>query len=116
MRLAGNEDLQRTVAALGIRTLQIRHISLSLPGRLQRSAADHRRLLLAYAGRDKKTATSIARNLIMSGYRAIERSGLNPATPGPANPPSHLNPATPGPANPPSHLNPATPGPANPPS
>ena len=133
VRLAGNEDLQRTVAALGIRTLQIRHISLSLPGRLQRSAADHRRLLLAYAGRDKATATSIARNLIMSGYRAIERSGPNPATPGPATPgpPSHLNPATPGPAtpgpatpgpatpgpaDPPSHLNPATPGPADPPN
>jgi hypothetical protein len=55
-------------------------------------------------------------NLIMSGYRAIERSALNPATPGPADPPSHLNPATPGPADPPSHLNPATPGPADPPS
>jgi hypothetical protein len=50
------------------------------------AGAGHRRLLLAYARRDKATAPSY----------------LNPATPGPAGPPSYLNPATPGPAGPPS--------------
>jgi DNA-binding GntR family transcriptional regulator len=86
VRLTGNEDLQRMVAALGIRTLQFRHLSLSQPGRLQRSAADHRRLLLAYEDGDKATATSITRTLIMSGYRAIERSGRIEAAPGPDGP------------------------------
>jgi DNA-binding GntR family transcriptional regulator len=76
MRLSGNEDLQRILGALGMRTLQFRHLSLSLPGRIQRSVDDHRRLLVAYDEGDKVTATGITRTLIMAGYRAIERSGL----------------------------------------
>jgi len=85
MRLSGNEDLQRILGALGMRTLQFRHLSLSLPGRIQRSVEDHRRLLLAYEEGDKATATGITRTLIMSGYRAIERSGLiDPRSGGPA--------------------------------
>jgi DNA-binding GntR family transcriptional regulator len=91
VRLAGNEDLQRTVAALGIRTLQFRHLSLSVPGRIQRSAADHRRLLLAYEDRDKATATSITRTLVMSGYRAIERSGLIEAAADSGEPPNQAH-------------------------
>jgi DNA-binding GntR family transcriptional regulator len=86
VRLTGHEDLQRIVAALGIRTLQFRHLSLSQPGRIQRSARDHRRLLLAYEDGDKATAASITRTIIMSGYRAIERSGLIEAAPGPPRP------------------------------
>jgi DNA-binding GntR family transcriptional regulator len=82
VRLTGHEDLQRIVAALGIRTLQFRHLSLSQPGQVQRSAAGHRRLLLAYSGGDQAAAVSITRSLIMSGYRAIERSGLIQAAPG----------------------------------
>ncbi len=83
VRLTGNEDLQRIVAALGIRTLQFRHLSLFQPGQMQRSALDHRRLLLGYEDGDKATAASITRTLIMSGYRAIERSGLIEAAPDP---------------------------------
>jgi len=86
VRLTGHEDLQRTVAALGIRTLQFRHLSLSQPGQVQRSAAGHRRLLLAYSGGDKAAAASITRTLIMSGYRAIERSRLIQAAPDPPRP------------------------------
>ena len=74
--LSGNGELQRTLHALGLRTLQFRHLSLSQPGRIQRSAADHRRLLMAYEERDKIAATGMTRTLIMAGYRAIERSGL----------------------------------------
>jgi len=86
VRLTGHEDLQRIVAALGIRTLQYRHLSLSQPGQIQRSARDHRRLLLAYSRGDKAVAASITRRLIMSGYRAIERSGLIEAAPDPPGP------------------------------
>ena len=46
----------------------------------------HRRLLLAYPGGDKAAAASITRTLIMSRYRAIERSGLRQAAPGPPRP------------------------------
>jgi DNA-binding GntR family transcriptional regulator len=74
--LSGNGDLERMIKALGLRTLQLRHLSLSQPGQIQRSVADHRRLLRAYAERDKVAAVAMTRALIMGGYRAIERSGL----------------------------------------
>ncbi|HEY6497196.1 MAG TPA: GntR family transcriptional regulator [Trebonia sp.] len=74
--LSGNGDLERMIKALGLRTLQLRHLSLSQPGRIQYSVADHRRLLRAYAERDKVVAVAMTRALIMGGYRAIERSGL----------------------------------------
>jgi DNA-binding GntR family transcriptional regulator len=75
-RLSGNGDLERIIKALGLRTLQFRHLSLAQPGQIQRSVADHRRLLRAYTERDKVTAVALSRALIMGGYRAIERSGL----------------------------------------
>ena len=74
--LSGNGDLQRIIKALGLRTLQLRHLSLSQPGQTQRSVTDHRRLLQAYADGDKVAAVAMTRALIMGGYRAIERSGL----------------------------------------
>jgi DNA-binding GntR family transcriptional regulator len=74
--LPGNDDLERVIKALGLRTLQLRHLSLSQPGQIERSVADHRRLLRAYAERDKVAAVAMTRALIMGGYRAIERSGL----------------------------------------
>ncbi len=76
VRLAGNEQLQRMVGTLGIRTLQFRHLSLSQPGRLQRSVEDHRRLLIAYEERDKTAAAAMSRGLIMAGYRALVGSGV----------------------------------------
>lgn len=76
VQLTGNEELQRSISALGVRTLQLRHLSLSQPGRLQRSVEDHRRLLVAYADRDKATAVSMTRALIMAGYHTIERSTI----------------------------------------
>lgn len=74
--LSGNGDLVRIIKALGLRTLQFRHLSLSQPGQIQRSVTDHRRLLRAYAERDKVAAVAMTRALIMGGYRAIEQSGL----------------------------------------
>jgi DNA-binding GntR family transcriptional regulator len=74
--LSGNGELQRTLHTLGVRTLQFRHLSLSQPGQITRSVADHRRLLIAYEERDKTAATGMTRALIMGGYRAIQRSGL----------------------------------------
>lgn len=76
VRLAGNKELQRILGSLGMRTLQFRHLSLSQPGRLQRSAEDHRRLLVAYDEGDKLTATTMTQALIRCGYLAIERSRL----------------------------------------
>jgi DNA-binding GntR family transcriptional regulator len=74
--LSGNGDLERMIKSLGLRTLQFRHLSLSQPGQIQRSISDHRRLLRAYAERDKTAAVAMTRALIMGGFRAIERFGL----------------------------------------
>jgi len=73
--VGGNQELVRMLGSLGLRTLQLRHVSLSLPGRLDRSVADHERLLGAYADRDAALAVALTRAIIMAGLRAIENSG-----------------------------------------
>ncbi|HTU73605.1 MAG TPA: FCD domain-containing protein [Trebonia sp.] len=74
--LTGNEELQRIISELAIRAMQVTHLSFSLPGRLARSVADHRRLLQAYGERDRDTAVVVSRLMIMTGYRALQESGL----------------------------------------
>ncbi|WIV53802.1 GntR family transcriptional regulator [Amycolatopsis nalaikhensis] len=73
--VAGNRQLTRLLGSLGLRTLQLRHVSLSLPGRLDRSVADHERLLAAYADRDADLAVALTRSIIMTGLHSIEASG-----------------------------------------
>jgi DNA-binding GntR family transcriptional regulator len=73
--IAGNHQLTRLLSTLGLRTLQLRHLSLSFPGRLDRSVEDHERLLSAYAERDAPLAVALTKSIIMAGYRAIEASG-----------------------------------------
>ncbi|TVT19786.1 GntR family transcriptional regulator [Amycolatopsis acidiphila] len=72
--VAGNHQLARMLTSLGLRTLQLRHVSLSLPGRLDRSVSDHERLLQAYSDRDVDLAVAITKSIIMAGLRAIESS------------------------------------------
>lgn len=76
VKLTGSEDVQRIVADLGMRTLQFRHLSLSDPGKLMRSADDHRRLLIAYEERDKDATATLSRGLIMSGLRSLQQSSF----------------------------------------
>jgi DNA-binding GntR family transcriptional regulator len=73
--IAGNRQLTRMLGSLGLHTLQLRHLSLSLPGRLARSVDDHDRLMMAYADRDAALAVAITRSIIQGGFRAIEASG-----------------------------------------
>lgn len=73
--ICGNHQLLRLLSTLGLRTLQLRHLSLSFPGRLDRSVEDHERLLAAYAERDAPLAVALTKSIIMAGYRAIEASG-----------------------------------------
>jgi DNA-binding GntR family transcriptional regulator len=75
-RLSGNGELTRRLGSLGLQMHRFRHLSLSLPGRLLHSLADHERLVNAYADRDAELAAAVSRSLVMRGYRAIERSGL----------------------------------------
>jgi DNA-binding GntR family transcriptional regulator len=73
--VSGNRQLARMLGNLGLRTLQLRRLSLSFPGRLVRSVEDHERLLAAYTDRDTELAVAITKSIIMAGYRAIEASG-----------------------------------------
>jgi len=48
--LSGNNELQRRLSGLGLQMHRFRHLSLSLPGRLRHSVADHERLIRALPG------------------------------------------------------------------
>ncbi|WP_216311737.1 MULTISPECIES: GntR family transcriptional regulator [Streptomyces] len=73
--IARDATLRRVLDTLGLRALQLRHLSLSLPGRLTPSAQDHARLLRAYEDRDAGLASALTKSLVRGGLRAIERSG-----------------------------------------
>ncbi len=75
VEIAGNGAVRRVLDSVGVRTLQIRQLSLSLPGRLRASASDHRRLLHAYEERDPDLAAALTQAIVRRGLRAIERSG-----------------------------------------
>ena len=74
-RLAGNETVRLVLDSLALRTLQLRHLSLSLPGRLDISAGDHRRLVQAYDDRDGELAAALNQSIVRQGLAAVERSG-----------------------------------------
>ncbi|WP_445133878.1 FCD domain-containing protein [Streptomyces sp. DW26H14] len=73
--LARDATLRRILDTLGLRALQLRHLSLSQPGRLGPSAEDHARLLRAYEDRDADLASALTQSLVRGGLAAIERSG-----------------------------------------
>jgi len=76
LHLTRSEQLERMFRSLGLRTLQLRHLSLSFAGRAVRSLEGHRRLLEAYGNRDRSQAIAETRNLIRAGYDAIMSSGV----------------------------------------
>ena len=75
IQIAGNATLQRILDSLGLRVLQLRHLSMSLPSRLTQSADDQGRLLRAYEERDAPLAAVLSSSIVLSALRAIEHSG-----------------------------------------
>lgn len=73
--ICGNATVKQLLDSLGLRTLQMRHLSLSQPQRMTQSLADHERLLRAYAERDPLLASALMRANILGALRAIEHSG-----------------------------------------
>lgn len=61
-----------TLQREGLVEIHAHHRSLAAPGRLDRSLADHERLLTAYAERDAPLAVAIARSIAYAGYHAVE--------------------------------------------
>ncbi|TCK21829.1 GntR family transcriptional regulator [Pseudonocardia endophytica] len=73
--LARNPTLVRVIDTMGLRMLRLRHLSLSMPGRLATSVEDHERLIRAYRDRDGKLAAAFSASLVMRGLTTIEGSG-----------------------------------------
>jgi DNA-binding GntR family transcriptional regulator len=80
--IAGNGELERFIHQLGLRALVLRHISLSIPGRVAESSLLHRQLLDAYLARDPRDAATLSRLITMEGYRAIAKLGVLPSDDG----------------------------------
>lgn len=73
--VCGNATVKELLDSLGLRTLQLRHLSLSQPRRMEQSRADHERLLRAYEERDPMLAAALIRAVITAALAAIEQSG-----------------------------------------
>lgn len=73
--LTQNPQLRRTLDRLGLRTLRLRHLSLSYPGRIAISCEEHRRLLRAYEQRSTDLAVALNRSITIAGLRTIEANG-----------------------------------------
>ncbi|MDE1180932.1 GntR family transcriptional regulator [Paraburkholderia sp.] len=74
LRVCGNGIFKEVLDSMRMRTNRLRRLSTSLPGRLQRSCADHQRLCEAYAERDGVLAAALNRSIVLSALQAIEQA------------------------------------------
>jgi DNA-binding GntR family transcriptional regulator len=72
LRVSRNGIVKEVLDSMRMRTNRLRHLSTSLPGRMQRSCHDHQRLCEAYAERDGVLAAALNRSIVMGALRAIE--------------------------------------------
>jgi DNA-binding GntR family transcriptional regulator len=73
--ICGNVHVRSLLGTLQLRTMPVRYISISQPGRLARSVADHERLFCAYQNREKDIAIALSQALVTQGLQAILKSG-----------------------------------------
>jgi DNA-binding GntR family transcriptional regulator len=74
LRVSRNGIFKEVLDSMRMRTNRLRHLSATLPGRLERSCADHQRLCEAYAERDGTLAAALNRSIVLSALRAIEQA------------------------------------------
>lgn len=72
-QLAGNRLIKRIVDSLLLRTLPLRRLSLSQPGRLVKSFDDHIRLFRAFEERDGTLAAALIRTNHQAALATLER-------------------------------------------
>lgn len=72
LRVSDNAIFKEVLDSMRMRTNRMRHLSTSLPGRMQRSCADHQRLCEAYAERDGTLAAALNRSIVMGALKSIE--------------------------------------------
>jgi DNA-binding GntR family transcriptional regulator len=74
MTVTGGNRLAKTIVdSLLLRTLPMRRLSLSQPGRVGKSLDDHQRLVRAFEERDVSLATALVRSNHRSALETIER-------------------------------------------
>lgn len=70
--LAKNRTVKKIIDSLLLRTLPLRRVGLSQPGRLQRSYQDHERLYRAYEDQDSDLAAALIRSNHFTGLHVLE--------------------------------------------
>ncbi|MDJ0390871.1 GntR family transcriptional regulator [Roseomonas sp. E05] len=70
--LSRNRTLQRLLDSLMLRSLRFRRRTLSQPERIQRSIADHARLVGALEDRDLGLAAALVRSNVLGALRSLE--------------------------------------------
>ena len=71
--LARNKTLQRILDSLVLRSLRMRRLTLSSPGRAQRSLADHTRLVAALEDRDGELASALIKANVLGALKLLEQ-------------------------------------------
>jgi DNA-binding GntR family transcriptional regulator len=71
-QLADNRTVKRILDSLLLRTLPLRRLSLSQPGRMARSFDDHRRIIQAYEDRDAHLAAALMRSNHINALASLE--------------------------------------------
>ena len=69
--IAGDSTLKRTLDGLGLQVLRLRHLGMSLPGRMAVSYEDHQRLARAYRERDEDLAGALSSSIILAALKAL---------------------------------------------
>ena len=69
--LAANDTLKRTIDTLGLRVMHLRHLGMDRGWQLDRSLADHERLVQALHERDTGLATALNRTMARSAHAGL---------------------------------------------
>ncbi|MFD7714185.1 GntR family transcriptional regulator [Streptomyces sp. NPDC059785] len=70
--IAQNATLKQILDSLALRTLVLRHLSLTRPGRIAYSVDDQERLIQAYEERDGELASALIAGATVRALRAVE--------------------------------------------
>ncbi len=73
--LCGNSQLKRILDSLGLRTLQLRHLSMRLGLYIEQRLSNRELLVEAYAARDATLAVALTRSMVLRSLAIIEQSG-----------------------------------------
>jgi DNA-binding GntR family transcriptional regulator len=71
--LARNKTLKRILESLALRSLRLRRLTLSSAGRMQRSLADHTRLVGALEDRDGELASALIKANVLGALKLLEQ-------------------------------------------